>query len=137
MRAEYFLEVEEWENLRAEAKENKLKNLKKGEKTSSLQNQGVTEEIPDFPNSENRGINTTKDLSEKINVGTDTASRIIQIREKATPEQKARLRSGEASVNEIYKELRNEKDKDFKISMYEKLRENMIPELFGELHRQV
>lgn len=125
LKGEYYLEIEEWENLRAKGKENE----KRG-RANLLQNQGVTKDSPAFPNSEKpEKINTTKELANKIGIGNDTASRIIQIRENASPEQKARLRSGEASVNEVYTEIRNADSVALKMRMYERLKENIIPEL--------
>lgn len=130
LRGEYLLDISRWENLRTNGKDTSLKNLKKGEKSNLLQKQEVTDIIPDCQNSDNREkTDFKKDMAHEIGVSHDTSSRILFLIENANPEQKARLRSGEASVNEIYHELKNADSRALKMRMFERLKEHIIPEL--------
>lgn len=92
LRAEYLMDIQAWEDKKRQAKENL--------KTST----GGVNPQP-FPNSEKPAINVTKDLATTLKVSTDTASRIIQIHDKAPEEIKAKCRAGEISINEAYKEV--------------------------------
>lgn len=85
LRSEYIFQVDQWEESR-KIGQNKMKNP--------------------FRNCEKGHINTTQDLASKLNVHMSTASRIIQIHEKAPEELKAKCRTGEVSTNEAYKEIK-------------------------------
>jgi 16S rRNA G966 N2-methylase RsmD len=50
-------------------------------------------------------IDTKKELAKVARVSHDTIHRVKKIEEKATPEQKHKLQIGEASINEVFKEL--------------------------------
>jgi len=46
-------------------------------------------------------IDTQKELSKIAGVSHDTIAKVKQIEEKATSEQKAKLQTGEVSINEV------------------------------------
>jgi len=60
-------------------------------------------------------INRTTALSEKTGTGYQTASRILKIHEHADEQQKTRLRTQEASVNEVYKEIKTKKNREQRV----------------------
>ena len=49
-----------------------------------------------------KAIDTQKELAKVAGVSHDTIHRVEVIEEKATPEEKAKLRSGELSINQVY-----------------------------------
>jgi transcriptional regulator with XRE-family HTH domain len=52
-------------------------------------------------------INTREELAKKAGVSHDTIARIEKIKSEGTPEQIERLDSKEASINEVYNEIKN------------------------------
>jgi 16S rRNA G966 N2-methylase RsmD len=89
LRAEYFFKIEAWDKAKHEAR------LSHGNR-ESRQNSDVTSK------------DTKKVLSQKLGVSTDTASRIIQIHEKAPEEIKNQLRKGDISINDAYVKIRRQ-----------------------------
>ncbi len=89
LRAEYQMDIDEWEQRKAKARENQIGALKQ------FRDEEDDETV--FVSSQKReqSINTTKELAAKIGVGEQTASRIIKIREKAPEEVKEKLRTGD------------------------------------------
>ena len=57
-------------------------------------------------------INTQKVLAKEADVSHDTISKVENIEKKATEEQKKKLESGEASINEVYKDIKKEEKKE-------------------------
>ena len=53
-------------------------------------------------------VNTNKELSNVSGVGQQTIARVKVIEAKATPEVKAKLSTGEVSINQAYKEIKKE-----------------------------
>lgn len=100
LRAEYAMEVAEWERNRQEGLSKREANLKQN--------------APDSPILENRQeLDTIQLLANRVGIGYFTTSKIIQIRSKASEDQKAKLRTGDASINEIYKRIkRTEREAD-------------------------
>lgn len=92
LRAEYVFDVQEWEDLKRRAREKQQLSKGRGQKGSM--------NSPE--------VNVKKTLASKLVVSEQTASRIIQIHNKATEEQKEKLRKGESSINEVYKEVKSE-----------------------------
>ena len=90
LRAEYYIECKEWEWKREKARNNSLNNLKQF--NTENKNSDVRIKEPDLQ----------KQLANTLKISTDTASRIIQIKEKAPEPIKAKLRTGEYSINEVY-----------------------------------
>lgn len=58
-----------------------------------------------------RQVNTAKELANIAGVSHDTIHKVEKIEEKATPEQKRQVRSGEKSINQTYNEIRNKEIK--------------------------
>ena len=56
-------------------------------------------------------INTTKELAKTAGVSHDTIHKVEKIEEKATPEVKAKLISGDISINKAYTNIKNEEKK--------------------------
>ena len=51
-------------------------------------------------------IDVKKIIAKKIGIGQKTVCRIIQLYKRGTEEQKQKVRSGEESINKVYKELK-------------------------------
>ena len=56
-------------------------------------------------NSVQEKIDISMVVAKKIGTGKDTVHRSIQIYKRGTEEQKERVRTGESSINKVYKEL--------------------------------
>jgi N6-adenosine-specific RNA methylase IME4 len=56
-------------------------------------------------------IETRKELSKVANVSHDTIAKVKHIEAKATPETKAKLSTGEVSINQAYQEIKKEEKK--------------------------
>ena len=56
-------------------------------------------------------IDTRKELSKVANVSHDTIAKVKKIQEKATEEVKAKLSTGEVSINAAYQEIKKEENK--------------------------
>ncbi|HUS49286.1 MAG TPA: hypothetical protein VMZ91_03930 [Candidatus Paceibacterota bacterium] len=50
-------------------------------------------------------IDTKKILAKKIGIGEGSVKRILQVYKRGTEDQKQRVRTGESSINKVYKEL--------------------------------
>lgn len=72
--------------------------VQQGKRTDILQNSVKSYEPPE-------AINTQKALAKTANVSHDTIYKVKKIQEKAAPEMKAKLENGEASINEVFKEI--------------------------------
>jgi 16S rRNA G966 N2-methylase RsmD len=68
-------------------------------------------------------IETRKELSKVASVSHDTISKVKKIQEKAPEEVKAKLATGEVSINAAYKEIKKEEKKEEKIQERKKLAE--------------
>jgi len=66
---------------------------------------------------------TIEKLSNVANVGKDTISKVKKIQEKAPEEVKAKLATGEVSINAAYKEIKKEEKKEEKIAERKRLAE--------------
>ena len=58
-----------------------------------------------------KAIDTRKELSKVASVSHDTIAKVKKIQEKAPEEVKAKLRTGEVSINAAYKEIKKEEKK--------------------------
>ena len=128
LRGEYLLEIEEWEEARRQAKEKILKGLFVCPVCKEPFSQKVwhcpkcdhhwpmerTEclNCHDYVNNpcmnSHKGYDSKKELAEKLKISEQTASRIIQIKEKASEEDKEKLRKGEATINQVYTKVKRE-----------------------------
>jgi len=80
-------------------------------------------------------VNSIKEISTISKVGQNTLSRVKVIQEKAPEEVKAKLRTGEVSINAAYKEIKKEEKKAERIDVIKKQIEDIeqgeLPELKG------
>jgi N6-adenosine-specific RNA methylase IME4 len=80
-------------------------------------------------------IDTRKELSKVAAVSHDTIAKVKKIQEKAPEEVKAKLRTGEVSINAAYKEIKKEEKKEERISIIkeqiEDIESGKVPELKG------
>lgn len=82
--------------------------------------QGVTEAIlPVLPK-----IDTKKELARVSGVSHGTMAKVKKIEEKATPEQKSKLTKGETSINDVWKSIRKNENKEDKQKRALQLKEN-------------
>ena len=80
------------------AKENQLSSLKKGVSVPQI-------------SAKREPIETRKELSKVANVSHDTIAKVKKIQEKATEEVKAKLSTGEVSINSAYQDIKKEENK--------------------------
>ena len=57
-------------------------------------------------------VSTKKELAKVANVSHDTIIRVKKIEEKATPEVKEKLATGELSINQVYTDIKKQEKKD-------------------------
>ena len=80
-------------------------------------------------------LNTNKELSNISGIGQQTIARVKKIQEKAPEEVKAKLATGEVSINAAYKEIKKEEKKEERIQLINKQIEEIeageLPELKG------
>jgi N6-adenosine-specific RNA methylase IME4 len=100
----------------------------KAEKVSHFRNTGEVLQKSAKPN-------TRKELSKVAAVSHDTIAKVKKIQEKAPEEIKAKLATGEVSINAAYKEIKKEEKKEERISIIkeqiEDIESGKVPELKG------
>ena len=111
------LELEEV--FKAKAKESK------SEKVAHFRNTG--EVLPTMAKPDTR-----KELSKAANVSHGTLDKVKKIQEKASEEVKAKLRTGEVSINAAYKEIKKEEKKANFESKKELFEKEIKPENFNQ-----
>lgn len=74
------------------------------------ENQGARTDILQI-SAESKPIDTRKELSKVANVSHDTIAKVKKIQEKATEEVKAKLSTGEVSINSAYQDIKKEENK--------------------------
>ena len=57
-------------------------------------------------------VDTRKELSKVASVSHDTITRVKKIEEKADEETKAKLRTGEISINQVYTDIKKQEKKE-------------------------
>ena len=75
------------------------------------ENQGKRNDIKQI-SAESKPIETRNELSKVASVSHDTISKVKKIQEKAPEEVKAKLATGEVSINAAYKEIKKEEKKE-------------------------
>ena len=104
------------------AKEKQLSSLKKGTSVPQI-------------SAKREPIETRKELSKVASVSHDTISKVKKIQAKAPEEVKAKLATGEVSINAAYKEIKKEEKKEERIELINKQIEEIeageLPELEG------
>ena len=80
-------------------------------------------------------IDTKKELSKVASVSHDTITRVKKIEEKADEETKAKLRTGEISINQVYTDIKKQEKKEERIELIQMqikdIEEGKLPELEG------
>lgn len=93
------------------------------------------EEQPEKKPIEIKPIDTRKELSKIAGVGEQTISRVKVIEQKAAPEIKEKLSTGEISINQAYKDIKKEEKKEERINeikqQIEAIELGKLPELEG------
>lgn len=69
---------------------------------------------------------TIEKISDVANVGKDTIAKVKVIQEKAPEEVKAKLQTGEVSINQAYKEIKKEEKKEEIEKRREEIRESLV-----------
>ena len=86
-------------------------------------------------NSAEQKIDTRKELSKVASVSHDTITRVKKIEEKADEETKAKLRTGEISINQVYTDIKKQEKKEERIELIQMqikdIEEGKLPELEG------
>jgi len=80
-------------------------------RVKAKENQGTRTDIKQI-SAESKPIETRKELSKIANVSHDTISKVKKIQEKAAPEVKAKLITGETSINEAFTAIKKEEKKE-------------------------
>ena len=80
-------------------------------------------------------VNSNKQISNIANVGKDTIAKVKKIQEKAPEEIKAKLATGEVSINAAYKEIKKEEKKEERTLLIQNqlkdIETGKMPELLG------
>ncbi len=80
-------------------------------------------------------VDTRKELSKVASVSHDTIAKVKKIQEKATEEVKAKLSTGEVSINAAYQDIKKEEKKEERIEVIQKqiqqIEKGDLPELKG------
>ena len=106
---------------------------KKAKENISIENKNRSTDLAKLPKRE--AVDTRKELSKVAQVGERTLGMVKKIQEKAPEEVKAKLRTGEVSINAAYKEIKKEEKKADRIDVIKKQIEDIeqgeLPELKG------
>ena len=80
-------------------------------------------------------IDTKKELAKVASVSHDTITRVKKIEEKADEETKAKLRTGEISINQVYTDIKKQEKREERIELIQMqikdIEEGKLPELEG------
>jgi DNA modification methylase len=91
-------------------------------KAKAKENQGTRTDI--LPKSaESKPIDTRQELAKIANVGHDTIAKVKVIEAKANEDVKAKLSTGEVSINQVYQDIRKEEKK---AEMLEKIQQQKV-----------
>jgi DNA modification methylase len=81
------------------------------EKAKEKQEKGINQ-FSLIQKSEQAPIVAIKEVAKVANVSHDTISKVKHIEQKASPEVKAKLQTGEVSINQVYQEIKKEEKKE-------------------------
>lgn len=106
---------------------------KKAKENISIENKNRSTNSAKLPKRDS--VDTRKELSKVAQVGERTLGMVKKIQEKATEEVKAKLSTGEVSINAAYQEIKKEEKKEERIEVIQKQIEQIekgdLPELKG------
>jgi len=98
------------------------------------ENQGARTDISQI-SVKSKSIDTQKELSKVANVSHDTIAKVKKIQAQASEEVKAKLSTGEVSINSAYQEIKKEEKKEERIKVIqeqiEQIKKGDLPELKG------
>ena len=104
-------------------------------KEKAKENLGRNQYSSSQKSAESKPIDTRNELAKIAKVSHDTISKVKKIQEKAPEEVKAKLATGEVSINAAYKEIKKEEKKEERIQLINKQIEEIeageLPELKG------
>jgi N6-adenosine-specific RNA methylase IME4 len=99
------------------------------------ENQGIRTDILQKSAESLKPIDTRQELSKVAQVSHDTIAKVKHIEAKAPEEVKAKLRTGEVSINQAYQEIKKEEKKAERIELIEQqiedIEQGLLPELEG------
>lgn len=81
-------------------------------KAKAKQNQGIRTDICHISDKSIIPIDTKKEVAKVANVSHDTIAKVKKIEEKAAPEIKEKLATGELSINQAYQDIKKEEKKE-------------------------
>jgi DNA modification methylase len=111
-RAKLALELEDI--FKEKAKENKILAGENYGKVSQISEKAIdlfTEEAP-VEKIEIKPIDTYKEVAKVANLSHDTIAKVKKIEQKAAPEIKEKLSTGELSINQVYQDIKKEEKKE-------------------------
>ena len=95
------------------------------EKAGKEHGRGQDEKLPQ---KSAKAIDTREELAKAAGVSHDTIAKAEKIDAEATPEQKEKLDKGEASINQVYGQVRTKERREKQAAMKEAVKEQLIPE---------
>lgn len=102
-------------------------------KEKAKEQQGKRNDLTSYKNLEQ--VRTHKELEKVANVSHETIRKVKVIEQKAPEEVKAKLSTGEVSINQVYQEIKKEEKKAERIELIEKqieeIEQGLLPELEG------
>lgn len=103
-------------------------------RAKAKQNQGSRNDITSVRNLTN--VDTKKELSKVAAVSHDTIAKVKKIQEKAPEEIKAKLSTGEVSINAAYKEIKKEEKKEERNKKIEEVKEKIANENLASIDKR-
>lgn len=95
-------------------------------KAKAKENQGNRNDIKQI-SAESKPIETRQEIAKVANVSHDTIAKVKKIESVASPEIKAKVSTGEISINEAFKEIKKEEN-EVKINIEKEIRKQIIQE---------
>ncbi len=83
-----------------------------------------------------KAVDTRKELSKIANVSHDTIAKVKKIQEKAPEEIKAKLATGEVSINAAYKEIKKEEKKEERDKKIEEVKQKIENENLASIDKK-
>jgi N6-adenosine-specific RNA methylase IME4 len=83
-----------------------------------------------------KSIDTKKELAKVANVSHDTIAKVKVIQATATPEVKAKLSTGEVSINQVYQDIKKEEKKETLLQKIEEIKTKIKNENLIELNKK-
>ena len=103
-------------------------------KAKAKENQGNRNDITSVRNLTN--VDTKKELSKVAAVSHDTIAKVKKIQEKAPEEIKAKLSTGEVSINAAYKEIKKEEKKEQRDKKIEEVKQKIQNENLASIDKK-